>query len=76
MLHYNRLRIYVSQRNELGENNEPRVCTARWDFDAASALSHYLSKRTVIGEYLLIALPDEEPDVEAASVNFICIGRK
>lgn len=74
MLRYNRLRIYVSQRNELDKYDEPKVSTARWDFDAASALSHYLSKRTVIGEYLLIALPDGEPDVEAGSVNFICIG--
>lgn len=74
MLRYNRLRIYVSQRNELDKYDEPKVSTARWDFDAASALSHYLSKRTVIGEYLLIALPDEAEDAEAKSVNFICIG--
>lgn len=75
MLRYNRLGIYVSQRNgEDKETKEPVVNTAKWDFDAVSILSYYLSKRTVIGEYLVKALPDEKDDSEAKRINFISVG--
>ena len=75
MLRYNRLRIYLLQRHDKDERDkQPRVHTAKWDFDAISALSHYLSKRTVIGEYLVKALQEGEVDAEASQTNFICMG--
>lgn len=75
MLRYNKLGIYLPQRvdESLGE---PRVNTAKWDFDAVSALSHYLSKRTVIGEYHVKALSDKENEIveQKEPINFICVG--
>lgn len=75
MLGYNRLSIYLSQRNSTDEkDHEPRINIAKWDLDAISALSHYLSKRTVIGEYHIKSLTEGEIDPEAEKVNFICVG--
>ncbi len=76
MLRYNRLRIYLSQYNDKDVNDyNPRRRVAKWDLDAVSELSHYLSKRSVIGEYVLISLPDEEKDEVAEDVNYICVGQ-
>lgn len=76
MLRYNRLRLYLARRDDQsGEDNEPRVRVAKWDIDAVSALTHYLSKRSVIGEYVLITLPDDGEDDEAKKVNFIGVGQ-
>lgn len=75
MLHYNRLRIYLPQKDEKDEKTkQPRLYTSKWDFDAVSALSHYLSKRTVIGEYRIRSLQKEQKDEEAEQLNFICVG--
>lgn len=75
MLSYNQLSIYVSQRNEKDESREPRLSTAKWDFDAISELSSYLSKRTVIGQYKLTTLEEGEDRTEEAKyTNFICVG--
>lgn len=74
MLRYNRLCIYVSQRHDRDKDDEdPRLRVAKWDLDAISALSNYLSKRSVIGEYNITTLPDEMEDVK--QVNFICVGQ-
>lgn len=73
MLNYNRLRMYISQENTM-KDLEPKLWTAKWDFDAVSRLSHYLSKRTVIGEYSLRALPNKQEDPEAGKINFVSIG--
>lgn len=76
MLRYNRLRIYLSQYNDMDtEDRDPRLRIAKWDWDAVSELSHYVSKRSVIGEYVLISLPDEAEDKAAKEVNFICVGQ-
>lgn len=76
MLRYNRLRIYLSQHNDTDvKDQNPRRRVAKWDMDAVSELSHYLSKRSVIGEYVLISLPDEEKDEVAEDVNYICVGQ-
>lgn len=71
MLGYNQLSLYISQRNDVDEEKEPKLSTARWDFEAISVLSHYLSKRKVIGEYFLKSQPEEKG---AESANFICLG--
>lgn len=76
MLRYNRLRIYLFQHNDQdAKDHNPRRRVAKWDMDAVSELSHYLSKRSVIGEYVLISLPDEEKDEVAEEVNYICVGQ-
>lgn len=71
MLSYNQLSLYISQRDDVDKEKEPKLSTARWDFDAISVLSHYLSKRKVIGEYFLKSQPEEKG---AESANFICLG--
>lgn len=75
MLRYNRLNIYLVKKNDKEqEDSEPRIRVAKWDFDAVSELSHYLSKRTVIGEYSIKSLPENGKDRRGEETNFICIG--
>lgn len=76
MLRYNRLRIYLPQHDDVDkEDGEPRLRAAKWDMDSVSGLTHYLSKRAVIGEYLAITMPESVNDSVAEEVNFICIGQ-
>lgn len=79
LLSYNQLCIYLSQMNEKGiGDQEPRLCMSKWDYDAVAMFSNYLSKRKVIGEYLLISLPlgkiktGIEPDPQ--KINCVCVG--
>lgn len=75
MLRYNRLRLYLPQVDlEDPEDNQPRIHAVKWDLDAIASLSHYLSKRTVIGEYRVQTLRRGDADEKADSLNFICIG--
>lgn len=75
MLRYNRLRLYLPQVDlENPNDNQPRVHAVKWDLDAIASLSHYLSKRTVIGEYRVQTLRRGDADDKAGSLNFICIG--
>ena len=79
MLSYNQLCIYLSQRNEEGTGNkEPRLYMSKWDFDAVAVFTNYLSRRKLIGEYLLVSLPVDKPVSELspnpAMINFICTG--
>ena len=76
MLRYNRLRIYLPQHDDKDvEDQDPRLRAAKWDMDAVSGLTHYLSKRAVIGEYLALTMPQSAKDPVAQKVNFICIGQ-
>lgn len=75
MLRYNRLWIYLPQMDiRDDEDGEPRMHTVKWDVDAIAVLSHYLSKRKIIGEYHFKTLPKEKGDLHAESENFICVG--
>lgn len=75
MLRYNRLRLYLPQVDlEDPDDNQPRIHAVKWDLDAIASLSHYLSKRTVIGEYRVQTLRRGDADEKADSLNFICIG--
>lgn len=75
MLRYNQLHLYLPQVDlEDPDDNQPRIHAVKWDLDAIASLSHYLSKRTVIGEYRVQTLRREEADKNADSLNFICIG--
>lgn len=73
MLGYNRLSIYLSHTNERMIDEEPRREMSKWDFDTVSVLSHYLSKRKIIGEYSLISSAEGE-SLDAGKLNFICVG--
>lgn len=76
MLRYNRLRIYLTQYNDNGKDKDgERLRTAKWDMVAVSSLTHYLSQRAVIGEYVVISLAEEDNDAAAENVNFICVGQ-
>ncbi|MCC8044452.1 MAG: hypothetical protein LIP12_03000 [Clostridiales bacterium] len=75
MLRYNRLCLYLPQVDlEDPDDNQPRIHAVKWDLDAIASLSHYLSKRTVIGEYRVETLRKGDADGKAESQNFICIG--
>lgn len=77
MLSYNQLDIYVSQRSRRDENGDPRMDMYKWDFDAISELTNYLSKRKIIGKYKLCALgPNTESEKQKNGIrsNFISVG--
>lgn len=79
MLSYNKLCIYLSQTNERGVGDQgPRLCMSKWDYDAVAVFTNYLSRRKVIGEYLLVSLPVDKmipkSVPEPTKINFICVG--
>lgn len=78
MLRYNQLHIYMPQRDELDANDEPRVIMIRWDLDAVSELSNYLSKRMPIGEYRIASVKktgqDHTEEILSPDSNFISVG--
>lgn len=79
LLSYNQLCIYLSQMNKEGaDDHEPHLCMSKWDYDAVAVFSNYLSKRKVIGEYLLVSLPSgkpmPEPELDPRKINFVCVG--
>ena len=72
ILRYNRLRIYLPQR-EVCKENSTFLGVEKWNMAAISSLTHYLSKHSVIGEYRVIQLPDKKQDREARNVNYIAL---
>lgn len=75
MLRYNKLTIYLPQAYSIDTSNqEPKGYTSKWDFEAISLLSNYLSKRTVIGEYKIDALNPQKGAEDAQRMNYISIG--
>ncbi len=75
MLRYNQLQIYLPQVDDVNaQDNEPRLHTVKWDVDAIAALSHYLSKRKLIGEYSFKTLKKGVADFKAKKANFITVG--
>lgn len=75
MLRYNRLWIYLPQVDAVdSDDGEPRLHMVKWDVEAIAAISHYLSKRKMIGEYRFKPLGEDEFDEKAPKVNFICVG--
>ena len=89
MLRYNQLYIYLPQGAGIDKAREPKAYMVRWDFDAVSELSFYLSKRKPIGEYRIIAFEKKEENeseeeylkrveeqvIEAKEGNFISVGK-
>lgn len=74
MLKYNRLRIYLEQKDEIDAYQETRPNVLKWDVDAVACLNNYLSKRKAIGEYQVTTLKKNEFDESASNVNYICVG--
>ena len=72
MLRYNRLRIYLPQR-EVCKEKSTFLGVEKWNMAAVSSLTHYLSKHSVIGEYRVIQLPDKKQDREARNMNYIAL---
>ncbi len=64
MLHENSLCLYVKHHDKPvpltspKPDEDPRLFVVKWDMNAVSRLSSYLSKRTVIGEYEIKALEE------------------
>lgn len=83
MLRYNRFKIYLRQCDDIiisankkhGSNKkEAKIVSSRipkWDFDAVSRLTNYLSTHTVVGEYRIVACSGQD---EITDQNFMCVG--
>lgn len=74
MLRYNQLRIYLRKDENTIKNKLYRT-VREWDVEAVGLLSHYLSKKTQIGEYQIKPMKPDESDPKADEQNFICIGQ-
>ncbi len=80
MLRDNQLHLFLPMR-DANETEGPRLQVIKWDVDAVAELSHYLSKRKVIGKYQFDTLrPNDhytkDNKAAAKSENFICIGEQ
>lgn len=88
MLRRNRLEIYACQDNVSAQTENDKVTLSRsyvaaWDAEAISALSLYLSKRKLIGEYQFklqnrvnspVENPEEIKPEDLAKKSYICVG--
>lgn len=79
MLRDNQLHLFLPM-SDAQEAEGPRLQVIKWDVDAVAELSHYLSKRKVIGKYQFDTLRRNavQPDgkTKAHDENCICIGDK
>lgn len=81
MLHSNQLHLFIPM-NDGVDTSGPRLQVIKWDMDAVAELSHYLSKRTVIGQYHFDALRKGEyyvcnlPSIDTSKENYIIIGEE
>lgn len=76
MLQYNQLHLYLCHHNEKPEHtNDLRISVSKWDIDAISILSKYLSRRSVIGEYQFSSIYDNKHDTAANQQCVITVGK-
>lgn len=78
MLRDNQLHLFLPM-SDANETEGPRLQVIKWDVDAVSELSYYLSKRKIIGKYQFDSLrPNQyyknENNETAKCENFISIG--
>lgn len=73
LLRYNDLRLYLPRKNGTTDE-QPRLVNITWDVDSMAELSHYLSKRKIIGSYRQYSLPEKTAHKDAHRENFISIG--
>ena len=75
LLRQNALHIYIPEKKgRTEENNQPCRVNISWDVSATAELSHYLSKRLMIGSYRQTMLSETGPQPEVWNQNFISIG--
>lgn len=75
MMRNKHLHIFFSQSNPKDANTAyPRITVSKWDIDALSTLSHYLSVRTHVGEYSFESLEKDGAPADSSVENFIAIG--
>ena len=75
LLRQNALHIYIPEKKGKTEgNNQPCRVNISWDVSATAELSHYLSKRLMIGSYRQTMLREAGPQPEVWNQNFISIG--
>lgn len=82
LLRDNQLHLFLPLSDILDEDG-PRLQVIKWDMDTVSELSHYLSKRKVIGKYQFDTLREDQyygkgdgDSKNARNENFISIGEK
>lgn len=77
MLRQNALKIYIPEKNgRTEEDDQPCRVNISWDVSATNELSHYLSKRLMIGSYRQTMLRDDSPQPDVWKQNFITIGNE
>ena len=75
MMRNKHLHIFFSQDNPKDvKTSYPKIAVSKWDIDALSTLSHYLSVRTHVGEYSFEALEEGRSPSDSQVENFIAIG--
>ena len=75
MLRKNALRLYIQEAlGKTEETQQIRRVNFSWDVNAAAELSHYLSKRLMIGSYRQTMLSENSPLPKVENQNFITIG--
>lgn len=82
LLRDNQLHLFLPL-NDTRDEHGPRLQVIKWDMDTVSELSHYLSKRKVIGKYQFDTLREDQyygkgdgDSKNARNENFISIGEK
>lgn len=77
MMRSEHLHIFFSQGNPRDAvTSYPRIMVSKWDIDALSTLSHYLSVRTHVGEYSFESIKEDAEPSDNQTENFIAIGNE
>lgn len=77
MMRNEHLHIFFGQGNPKDDKTSyPRIMVSKWDIDALSTLSHYLSVRTHVGEYSFESLKEGAGPSDGLVENFIAIGNE
>lgn len=75
LLRQNALHLYIPEKTGRTEDSkEPCRVNISWDVNATTELSHYLSKRLMIGSYRQTMLRESDPLPDVSQQNFITIG--
>ena len=74
LLRQNALKLYIPEKQGKTEGDKPCRVNISWDVSATTELSHYLSKRMMIGSYRQTMLRDDSPQPYVWKQNFITIG--
>lgn len=73
LMRCNRLHFYVHEHRRDG-GDSPYV--EKWNVEAVSLLSNYLSRKNAVSDYRVLPLGEDTSDPQALNVNSICIGNE